>query len=188
MVWWFEGRCRRLWFQGFLLELKWPNACHIFTHWGSESKLNLGIGLGFNYTTFGSWMKLWPDLALGGNSLEQESFKYLRMVVFPVLLGPTIGVKRLKKVMMCLVSRTKLQIPFISILSTVLFLASSLLLVYWCLEDEREREERVFHFSEWERLRKSQWKGWDRKYDVHICVFKDRQNYDVYLRGLFLHK
>lgn len=52
----------------------------------------------------------------------------------------------------------------------------------------REREERVFHFSEWERVRKSQWKGWDRKYDVHICVFKDQQNYDVYLRGLFLHK
>lgn len=87
-------------------------------------------------TTFGSWMKLWPDLALGGNSLEQESFKYSRMVVFLVLLGPTIGFKGLKKVMMCLVSGTKLQIPFISILSTVLFLASSLLLVYRCLEDE----------------------------------------------------
>lgn len=33
--------------------------------------------------TLGSWMKLWPDLALGGNSPVQESFKH-SMMVWPI--------------------------------------------------------------------------------------------------------
>lgn len=30
--------------------------------------------------TLGSWMKLWPDLAFGGNSPVQESFKHSMIV------------------------------------------------------------------------------------------------------------
>lgn len=48
------------------------------------------------------------------------------MVVLPAPLGPTIRVKGLKKVMTCLFSGSKLRIPFISILSTVLIFATSL--------------------------------------------------------------
>lgn len=102
--------------------------------------------------TLGSWMKLWPDLALGGNSPVQESFKHSMIVcekmhvwesikligwgwlfrnemehtVLPAPLGPTIRVKGLKKVMTFLFSGSKLRMPLISILSTVLIFASLL--------------------------------------------------------------
>jgi len=42
------------------------------------------------------------------------------ITVFPAPLGPTMRVRGLKKVMTCLFSGSKLRIPFISILSTVL--------------------------------------------------------------------
>lgn len=49
------------------------------------------------------------------------------MVVFPAPLWPTIRVRGLKKVMTCLLSGSKLRIPLMSILSTVLIFA----LVFW---------------------------------------------------------
>ena len=44
----------------------------------------------------------------------------MNITVLPAPLGPTIRVKGLKKVMTCLFSGSKLRMPFISILSTVL--------------------------------------------------------------------
>uniref|UniRef100_A0A2P2LV10 DNA repair protein RAD50 n=1 Tax=Rhizophora mucronata TaxID=61149 RepID=A0A2P2LV10_RHIMU len=67
-------------------------------------------------------MKLWPDLAFGGNSPVQESFKHSIIVVLPAPLGPTMRVRGLKKVTTCLFSGSKLRMPLISILSTVLIL------------------------------------------------------------------
>lgn len=97
-------------------------------------------------------MKLWPDLAFGGNSPVQDTFKHSIIVcknheiatnfsiteakkwewteekrkglrnftVFPAPLAPTIRVKGLKKVTTFLFSGSKLLIPLINILSTVL--------------------------------------------------------------------
>lgn len=78
------------------------------------------------WETLGSWMKLWPERALGGNSPVQESFKHSIMVVLPAPLWPTIRVKGLKKVTTFLFSGSKLRMPLISILSTVLIFARSL--------------------------------------------------------------
>lgn len=48
--------------------------------------------------------------------------------VFPAPLGPTMRVKGLKKVMTFLFSGSKLRMPFINILSTVLIFTSCLFL------------------------------------------------------------
>ena len=88
----------------FLSELKWPYANHVSTGGSFEPELNLSLRFGFSSNlptqihinnlrnkkngwmrvrervTLGSWMKLWPDLALGGNSPVQESFKHSMIV------------------------------------------------------------------------------------------------------------
>lgn len=53
------------------------------------------------------------------------------ITVFPAPLGPTMRVRGLKKVMTCLFSGSKLRIPFISILSTVLIFD-------WLIEEEEQ--------------------------------------------------
>jgi hypothetical protein len=55
----------------------------------------------------------------------------MKRTVFPAPLGPTIRVKGLKKVMTFLFSGSKLRMPLISILSTVLIVASFSLFRYY---------------------------------------------------------